>query len=278
MRLRKQHTWGAVLVALFGLPILLPRGLPVLERPLGGALAWFGRVTLLNPELWGSSAAPGDDVTPRERRLEEENAVLREHIAQRMQLQEDAERLQAALAEDGLRASGLDRLPEARIARVLRTTDAVPTRRSITIDRGAEDGLVPGLAVAFGEVFLGRVEVVHGRSALVELVTDPHSRLEVAFRTDRGRRLTGYVRGEGRGGTDREMDVRHVRADDDCGRVAVGASVFTSNADPLVPAGLLVGHVTHVSDKNLDGMPTIRIRPALDLERSTRVMVLVPKP
>ena len=61
------------------------------------------------------------------------------------------------------------------------------------------------------------------------------------------------------------------------GRVLPGAPVFTSNADPLVPASLLVGFVTEVSDRDLDGMPRIRLRPALDLGRATRVLVILPQ-
>ena len=54
------------------------------------------------------------------------------------------------------------------------------------------------------------------------------------------------------------------------------AGFLTSNADALVPANLIVGYVDEVRDEDLDGIPRVRVRPALDLDRSTRVFVLLP--
>ena len=230
---------------------------------------------LLNPKLWGSQVAPADgEPSPYARSLEEENAVLREQIAQRLDLTGDMQRLAEALGARGRGA--LDRLPRVVVARVLRTADPSDYRRSILIDRGAEDRITRGLAVASGEVFIGTVEVVHGRSALVRLVTDRFSRLEVAVRTEANQRLTGFVRGNGRAATEGTLDVRFVHVPDEAGRILAGAPVYTSNADPMVPPALLVGTVTSVTDKDLDGLPQIGFKPALNLGRSTHVFVLLP--
>lgn len=272
MRVRRRHAWGAALIVLFVLPVMKPEGIPALERPIAGFFAYFGRMTALNPELWGSDAPTEGDRSPRAQALEEENAVLRELYAERLALEDDLDGLR-----DVLEQAALDRLPRAVTARVLRTADPAGFRRSILIDRGADDGLVPGLAVVSGSVFLGRVETVQGRSAQVKLVSDRRSRLEVAFRTDAGERLCGYVQGGGRGAIDGELVIRQVVAPPEVGRVLLGASVLTSNADPLVPAGLVVGTVTAVSDKDLAGLPVVRMRPAFHLARSTSVMVLMPR-
>lgn len=284
MRLRRRHAWGAVLIVLFALPVLRPEGIPAVEQPVADTFAWFGEVPALNPHLWGS-AASGDEARADSefaRVLEQENAVLREEYAQRLRLEDDLGALEGAL--EGLRRSGLDRLPRALVARVIRTADPSGYRRSILIDRGAEDGLTRGLAVVSGRVFLGTVEVVQARSALVKLVSDRRSRLEVAVRTTANERLCGFVRGEGSGVDEGDLEIRFVRVplkervdQESAGRILKGAPVFTSNADPLVPASLLVGFVTEVSDKDLDGTPRIRLRPALDLTRSTRVLVLMPR-
>lgn len=234
MKVRRRHAWGAALIALFALPVLRPDGVPFLERPVGGFFAWFGSVPALNPWLWGSGAPAGDGApTVREQALAEENAWLREQIARRLLLEEDLGALRQGLEE--ARPDGLDRMPRALSARVLRTTDAAGHRRSLLIDRGEEDGLVPGLAVVSGLTFLGRVDVVQGQSALVKLVTDRQSRLEAAVRTDRGRRLTGFVRGEGRGAQEGRLELRFLVVPDDAGRLLPGAPLLTSNSDPLVP-------------------------------------------
>ena len=252
-----------------------PEGISVLERPVGSFFAWFGRVNALNPQLWGDGMpAPDGEETPREQALRREIARLREQFSERLALERDLRSLKTVF--DELRKDGLDRRPRVLGARVLRTNDAAAYRQSILIDRGAEDGLEPGLAVVSGWVFVGRVEIVHPRSSLVKLVTDRRSHLEIALRTTSGARLRGYVRGNGRGTDGGDLDVRLVVVPDDAGRIPLESAVLTSNADPRVPPQLLVGYVSQVRDQDLDGMPVIRLRPAVDLGRSTRVLVLMP--
>ena len=271
MRMHRRHAWSASLIVLFLLPVLRPGGVPLLERPVAAFFSWWSKVPALNPKLWGSDVRFDGEMSPRARALQEENALLREAYVVHLDRERDLLSLEEALEE-----AGLDRLPTAKVARVLRTADPAAFRRSLLIDLGSADGIERGMAVVSGPVFLGRVEVVHGRSALVKLVTDRRSRLEVAVRTDKNVRLRGFVRGSGRGAIDGETDVRFLRTTPAAGSIHPGAPVFTSNADPLVPAGLLVGYVTAVEDKDLDGVPAIRMRPALDLSRSTRAIVLVP--
>lgn len=270
MRVRRHHLWGATLIVLFALPVLRPDGIDALERPVGSFFGWFGRVPALNPNLWrgdGETGAPA--AHPWFQALRVENASLREQIAQQAQVRDDLAGFVRAL-----RDAGAERPPRAIFARVLRTADAGGARRSLLIDRGAVDGVVPGAGVASGRVFLGRVAKVFRRSSLVRLVTDRQSRLEVAVRTDANTRLTGYVRGSGRPADADDLEITHLKIAEEAGRLEVGEPVVTSNADALVPAGLLVGTITEVRDENLDGMPTVRLRPAVDLARSTQVLVL----
>ena len=277
MRVRRRHAWGVVLIVLFVLPVLKPGGIPALERPVGSFFAWFGRIPALNPQLWSGKALPEEEEpSARARALEEENAYLREAMARRLLLESDLSELDRV--RKALQNEGLDRLPRVLGARVLRGADAGPGhRRSILIDRGGDDGLRPGMAIVSGRVFVGRVEVVQRRSSLVKLVTDRRSRLEVALRTDKNVRLRGFVRGDGRGTKEGTLDLRFLFTPQEAGRVPLDTAVQTSNADPLVPAGLIVGYVTEVCDEDLDGIPLVRVRPALDLDRSTRVFVLLPQ-
>ena len=268
MRLRRRHAWGAALIALFALPVLRPDGVPWLEETPGGFLAWFARLEPLNPRLWERAEPDGSECS-RARDLERVLAEVTEERSARDLRAQDLDALREALE--------LDRLPVARLARVLRAHDSSPARRSILLDRGQDDGLEEGYAVVAGGVYLGRIHVARARSALVRLVTDPQSRLEVALRTDTGTRVTGFLRRRGPASAREELEVTGVRLRGDVGRVREHVPVFTSNADALVPAGLLVGYVTLVSDPEGDGLPTLAVRPALDLERSTEVLVLLPR-
>lgn len=268
MRLRKRHAWGAALIALFALPVLRPQGLPALEDPVGGSFAWLAGLTPLNPRLWQRDAGrQGDD--PRVRELERALAEVTE-----AQFNAETRALDVAHLLETLE---LDRLPVARWARVLRSSDPSPSRRSLLIDRGADDGLAEGFPVVSGGTLLGRVQVVRGRSALVRLITDPQARLEVALRTDTGRRVTGFLRRRGPGTGPDDLDVEGLRLLSGVGALREHAPVFSSNADPLVPSGLLVGYVSRVSDPEGDGFPSVTVEAALDLSRTTEVLVLLPR-
>jgi rod shape-determining protein MreC len=267
MRIRRRHAWGAALIALFALPVLRPQGAGTLEEAPGSAFAWLASVEALNPRLWERASSPDED-GPRVRELERVLAELTEARFVEAARREDLEALRAT--------TELDRVPLVRSARVLRTRDPAPARRSLLIDRGAEDGLVEGCAVVSGGVFVGRVQVVCARSALVRLVTDPQSRLEVALRTSGGARVTGFLRRRGPAAAADDLEVVNVRVGSGLGRVLEHVPVLTSNADALVPAGLVVGYVSAVSDPEADGFPTLAVRAALDLARSTEVLVLLP--
>lgn len=268
MKIRRRHAWSAALIALFALPVLRPQGAGSLEEAPGSAFAWLASVEALNPQLW-EHARTGVDDGPRAQELERVLAELTEARFVEATRRDDLEALQAT--------TELDRAPLTKRARVLRSRDPSQARRSLLIDRGSEDGLVEGCAVVSGGVFLGRVQVVRARSSLVRLVTDPQSRLEVAVRTGNGVRVTGFLARRGPATARDDLEVRNLRLGAGVEGVREHVPVFTSNADPLVPAGLVVGYVCGVSDPEADGFPTLTVRPALDLSRSTEVLVVLPQ-
>jgi hypothetical protein len=266
MRMRKRHAWGAVLIVLFALPLARTQGVPLVEEPTGAFLGWVAGalpVAALRP---APAEADGDVAAAYERQI---RLLWDEHLQVREQLAQVGE-LGEAFSQ-----GGLDRLPRAVLARVLRAHDPVPLRRSILIDRGADDGVEPGHPVVMGSVFLGRVRLVHARSALVQLVTDPHARLEVFVRTRAGRLLRGYARRAGSVDGEDRLAVSFLRLPRGDDVVDAKAPVLTANADERVPAHLLVGLVDEVSDPDLDRIPTLTLVPALDLDRATEVLVLL---
>ncbi len=268
MRFRRRHAWGAALIALFALPVLKPDGISFIETPVADVVLWPAR-TGLNPERW-KGGDDGDPDSARARKLERELYQVWELHWDTLTKVKDLQRLRAAL-----RSAKLDRLPKMLGTRVLMASDPVPTRRSITIDRGADDGIEVGQPVVMGPVYLGRIRVLRSRSAIVQLVSDPRTRLEVFVRTDKNVLLRGYARRAGRREGRDEMQIEFVRTKDRVGRVLPGAPVFTANFDARVPAKLLVGTVSSVSDPDLDRMPILRMRPAFDLDRSTDAVVLL---
>ncbi len=266
MRFRKQHAWGAVLIALFALPVLKPDGVPALESPVSGV---FDGAAGYIPTPSGRQGGDGDSTRTRE--LERELHDVWERHMQFVQRVRGMESLKGVLADDQL-----GRRPRALVARVLRAHDPAPRRRSILISRGAEDGVRVGHAVVMGRVYLGRVRKVRSTTSIVQLATDPSSRLGVFVRTDKEVLLRGFARRSGvRDGED-QLILKFVRTPRGAGSVPVGAAVFTSNFDERVPANLLVGTISQSTDPDLDRMPTLYVRPAFDLDRSVEVVVLLP--
>jgi rod shape-determining protein MreC len=269
VRLRKRHAWGAVLIVLFILPVLKPAGIAAIEEPAGGFFAWFADA-MPSPRPWTPDAGDEGEASQRVQALEQDRNRIYEQLLQERERQKAAGELKAALAQ-----SKLDRLPPVVLARVTRAHDPVPLRRSILIDRGTADGVRVGHPVVMGAAFIGRVRVAREHSSLVQLITDPRSRCEVFVRTSKGRLLRGFAR---RSGSEDGVDmlrVEFVRLREGMGTVRPGAAVCTSNFDERVPAHLMIGTVREISDPDLDRMPTLVLRPSMDLDRSTEVMVLL---
>lgn len=268
MRLRKRHAWGVVLIALFALPVLKPGGVPLLEEPTGAFFGWFSEITP-SPQVFARQSTADDD-DPRIVELERRNRALwNEHLRRLEQIRQRAEVLGV------LNEGDLDRIPQAVLARIIRAHDPVPTRRSVLIDRGREDGVAVGDTVVMGDTYLGRVRFVHASTARVQLLTDPSTEMEVFVRTTKGEMLRGYA--ERRGSKDGHdmLAVEFVHLREGAGVIPPGAPVFTANWDERVPAHLVVGLVSEVSDPDLDRMPILSVRPAMDLDRSTEVIVLL---
>ncbi len=271
MRLRKRHAWGVVLIALFALPVFKPGGVPLLEEPTGSFFGWFSEVTP-SPHAFAKSEGDGSD-SPRIRALEQERARdWNDHLRAQDRLRQRAELLQV------LKRSQLDRLPRGVLARVLRASDPYPLRRSILIDRGTDDGVRVGDTVVMGGTYAGRVRSARSSTSLVQLLTDPRSRQEVFVRTSKGKLLRGYAQRSGTRDGEDNLEIKFVRLTPGVGVIQAKAPVFTSNFDERVPAHLLIGLVSEVSDPNMDRMPTLSVRPALDLDRSTEVIVLLTSP
>lgn len=263
MKLRSRHAWSAVLVALFALPVLKPDGFPGLEGRLDGWLNWTGRMGFGNPHAW--RVAPiGGPGTQREKDLEVIALEQRESYYRLLDELVQRQSLRDALA-------GVERLPVALEARILRAKDASPKRRSVLIDRGAADGVVLGLAVVQGSRLVGLVQHVEESSARVQLLTDPAFRLEVAVRSQEGQRATAYLRG----GNDDAMPLRNVRVLPGF-TVRRDDPVLTSNGTEKVPDGLVVGRVIEAEELELETLRDVRIRPLFDLDASTTVLVLLP--
>ena len=206
-------------------------------------------------------------------------AGVRQGLRSRDQLQQENQELRQRLGlleEERARFLGLEgRLERLDEAVLYEPPGAGPVRAAdvVHVDYGSwYQTLI--LYVGKGEVhrqqpvvtsegLLGRVVVVAGPFAKVQLVTDRAA--SVGAMVERTRRQ-GVARG-GRDGT-LEMDFVPLQAD-----VLVGDRIVTAGIDGIFPRGLPVGRVTAVEPGN-ELFHRIRVQPAVDFGRLDQVYLL----
>ena len=210
-------------------------------------------------------------------------AGVRQGLRSRDQLQQENQELRQRLGlleEERARFFGLEgRLERLDEAVLYEPPGAGPVRAAdvVHVDYGSwYQTLI--LYVGKGEVhrqqpvvtsegLLGRVVVVAGPFAKVQLVTDRAA--SVGAMVERTRRQ-GVARG-GRDGT-LEMDFVPLQAD-----VLVGDRIVTAGIDGIFPRGLPVGRVTAVEPGN-ELFHRIRVQPAVDFGRLDQVYLLEVEP
>lgn len=238
---------AAVLVAVTGGAAPLAAGVAVATAPLqAGVTAAFSAVGL----LFGGS-------------LRRENEELRRELDRlRREVQENREQLAAA--------DRLERLLEYRERSGFTTAaasvigrDASGLYRTIIIDRGGADGVVPGQAVLAPDGVVGRVIRAYPRSALVLLLTDRSSGIDAIVQRTRDQ---GIV--QGRGGA--ACELRYLERSSE---VEVGDQVVTSGMGGIFPKGVRLGQVSGV-ERGGEMFLGVEMRPSVDLARLEEVLVV----
>jgi rod shape-determining protein MreC len=235
-------------------------GVPILEAVALGIFAEVQR---------GTSAAAASMRSVWEgylglRHVQRENEELRRELARvQVQLQE-----QRALAE---RSRGLEQLLALRDRTALQTTAAeivgsavTPEFRTITIDKGALDGLKPDMAVIAPAGGVGRVVMTSPRAAKIQLLIDRNAAAGALIERSRAQ---GVVTGTG----EPRLRMDYVSEVSD---VAVGDHVVTSGIDGIYPKGFVIGTVEAV-EKSGGGYRQILVRPAVDFSSLEEVLVVL---
>jgi rod shape-determining protein MreC len=215
--------------------------------------AWFtGGVGV----IWGRYVAL--------RGVEQENARLTAEIGQlELRLQE-----QRALA---LRGERLQQLLDLRatigrktIAADIVAGDATSWFRTVTIDRGASDGVNADMAVLSPRGVVGRViDRPSAHAARVQLLVDRNAAAGALIERSRA---GGIVVGDD--GVALRMDYVSNLAD-----VQVGDVVVTSGLDQVYPQGFVIGEVVAV-ERGTGLYKQIRVKPAVDFSSLEEVLVV----
>lgn len=153
-----------------------------------------------------------------------------------------------------------DRFLPARII----AWDPVSVVRSITIDRGRQDGIRTGMVVVTPLGLVGRVQRVTPGTAVVLLITDAGSSVSALVE---GSRARGLVEGQ----REPVLIMRYIERDRE---VKSGDIVITSTLGGSFPEGLPIGQIVDVTGNDTSKFKEARLLPVVDFNRLEDVLVL----
>jgi rod shape-determining protein MreC len=248
------------------------RGVPMLEAVVFGVFAEVNRA---------AAAAVGavrgtwqDYVDVQE--IRRQNETLRDDLA-RLQIALQRERTAAERARSLQALLGLrEEVAQATVAARVIGGSASPEFRTITIDKGTDDGVRPDMAVISPAGVVGRVVQPSTRAAKVQLLIDSDAAAGGLVERSRAQ---GVVVGT-KAGTGLRLD--HVNGSAD---IQVGDRVVTSGIEGIFPPaidgeyprGFVIGHIESI-DRTSAGYRSIAVRPAVDFSSLEDVLVVLDRP
>ncbi len=135
----------------------------------------------------------------------------------------------------------------------------------LIVDRGADDGLQPGMPVLTADGLVGRISRVSLNSATVMLISDPSSSVSALIQQSRA---TGLVQGH----PGHELTMRYIPQGEE---VEVGDVVLTSGLGGNFPKRLVIGQVASVKRSDVEMFQEARVVPAVRLRDLEMVQVLL---
>jgi rod shape-determining protein MreC len=189
--------------------------------------------------------------------LKQQNEELRQMVAELEEYRQEAERLQ-----------GIQKLSDTYgiqgiTGRVIGVSGE-SWNRVLTIDKGANDGITPGLPVMGSSGLVGQVKSVTPVTADVRLLQDSASGVAVMIQSSRAEGLL-------KGNIDGLLYLEDVDADVE---VKVGDVIVTSGLGGGYFRGLIVGTVVRVEDSNGQAIRKIVVAPNDTVSGLEEIMVV----
>ena len=202
-------------------------------------------------------------------RLRQENLALRQAIARLGdQAHHTSVQLRSYTEIEQFRRRTLQR-PLRIVPASVVAVDASPWRHALVVDRGARSGLCVGTPAVYGTSIVGIVVATRPTAATVRLLTD--SRCGITARVV-GTDEVGLLRGAAEPNVRLRLKWIHLQRPTPA---TPGARVVTSGLDPAIPPGLLAGWIVEVSTRRQPLFYDIKVRPDIDLDRLTEILLLV---
>ena len=238
-------------------------GVPVLQAFVFGVFA----------EVQRGTAAVVDGV----RRTWDDYVALRGVRADNLSLQQQIRELQVTLQRERALVAEVGNLRQllelrdrsqmpTRAAEVIGTSPAADFR-SVTIDRGSNDGIQRDMAVVSPAGAVGRVVMISPHAAKVQLLIDRNAAVAVMVGAGRAQALA----------TGRGESLLYLEYLSGSASIEPGDAVVTSGIDGIYPEGFVVGRVEHV-ERSGGLFGSVRVRPAVDFSALEHVLVVLAPP
>ncbi len=266
IRRRTGYLFLAVIVGhviLISTQVTTKRGVPMLEDAVFGVFSEVQR---------GANA-----VTTGVRTSWQDYFALQQVRSENDQLKKDIGDLRVRLQEERALAQqtqSLQKLLDLKSSTELSTTGASviaggasPEFRTITVDKGTQDGLRADMAVIAPAGVVGRVIQPSGRASKVQLLIDRNAAAGALIERTRAQ---GVVIGTGAD----ELRMDYVAGSAD---VKTGDVVVTSGIDGIYPKGFVIGQIQSIR-RAAGGYSDIVIKPAVDFTSLEAVLVVVTPP
>lgn len=249
-------------IVLISAQVTTDRGVPMLEAATFGVFAEvqrgassvIGRVRM----SWGEYLDLRSVRTENEK-LQQEIGTLQVTLQQERALAQQARTLQALL---DLRAQA----PLNTTAAGVIGSGASPDFRTLTIDKGTDDGLAHDMAVIAPAGVVGRVITPSARAAKVQLLIDRNAAAGALVERSRAQ---GVVVGTG---SDLRLDYVSGTAD-----LVVGDAVVTSGVDGIYPKGFVIGQIESIERRG-GGYGAIVVRPSVAFASLEALLVVLAPP
>ena len=197
------------------------------------------------------------------RSVRKENDALKKQIEemrlQNVRLQEDAMQARRIQALLGFK----EQFIHSTVAAQVIGTSGSDLSRVIYIDRGADDGIKPDMAVITSDGVVGKILHVQSSTSQVLEISDQTSGVGALLVN---LRLQGIVKGTAGG----DIVLNNIMQNE---KVEVGDLITTSGGDRIFPKGLPIGTVSSTFPGR-DVFLNIRLKPAAKLDKLEEVLVV----
>ena len=275
IRQRTGWLFGALVVShiiLISAQVTTKRGVPVLQELTFGVFAEMQRAATSGL----SSAREGWQNYFALQQIRQENERLKKEVTElSVSLQQERAAAQQTQTLQGLLDLKAATPFKTTAAKVI-GSGADPEFRTITIDKGTQDGLRTDMAVIAPGGIVGRILMPTARAAKVQLIIDRDAAAGgVIERSRAGGAVSGIGSTDALAFKTGILQLEYVPGSAD---VKKGDRVVTSGIDGIYPKGLTVGEIQ--SAERVAGEWRIRLKPAVDFSSLEAVLVVlqVPEP